>query len=364
MRLPTGTARGGSDIDVRAQQGKERRHIVQRREKDWNRRLYRLFAWLLTMNFCAVVAYRQGGGYRSWVWSGLAVVFFLGALRVGSRMFVSGGRGLSILTVSLGAVVLVAVALGWAPSGAEPLTLNQMAVMAATVFTAIGIWLLIRQWSLGEWLAWVAPLVFTVILSLVVASGSVLHALYADALGFAPDELDVPGIWQVVSAAKLLSFLSLALFVPAGWGIAKHIHAALLRPGDHLNIPLYALMQAFVVGLVAVLAVSSAQDAANRVKHAAHKREKPPPYFGVQPEWTCVEPTVSRATLNVQGGEVHPAHPYLSFGLTGDTVLLWNAVTDAPLKLPAGQVRLLPARDGRAACGFQARRWEAGAPVS
>ncbi|MFB7438969.1 NnrS multi-domain protein [Streptomyces mirabilis] len=364
MSLPAGTAPNNTDIDVRAHQGKERRHIVPRREDDRNRHVYRLLAWLLAMTFCAVVARRHGGGHRSWVWGVLAALFFLGAMRVGSRLFLSGGRGLSVFVVSVAAALLLAGALGLASSEAEPWTPTQMAVAAATVFTVIGVWLLIRQWSLGEWLAWVAPLVFTVVVSLVVASGSVLHALYADALGFTPDELDVPGIWQVLAAAKLLSFLSLALFVPAGWGIAKHIHVAFLRPGELLNVPLYVVMQASVIGLVAVLAINSAQDAVDAVKHAAHEREEPPPYFGVQPEWTCVEPTVSRATLNVQGGEVHPAHPYLSFGLTGDTVLLWNPATDTPLKLPVGQVRLLPARDGRATCGFPARRWEAGVPVS
>ncbi|MFF6981441.1 hypothetical protein ACFZAV_27980 [Streptomyces sp. NPDC008343] len=233
----------------------------------------------------------------------------------GTRVFLSGGRGTSIFVVSVAAAFFVTGASGRFGAVSDPTTPLQMTAFIAVLFTAIGVWLLVRQWTWGEWLAWAAPLVFTVVVSFVVASGSVLHALYAEALGLDPGDLDVPGIWQVTAAGKLLSFLSLALFVPAAWGIAKHVHASWLRSGEELNIPLYTLVQLMVVGLVAVLAVGSASDAATAVKAAAEGRRAAPPHFGVDPEWTCVRPTVAIKRLNVQGLNSTPGAPICHSGL-------------------------------------------------
>ncbi|WP_461074272.1 NnrS multi-domain protein [Streptomyces deserti] len=356
MGMPTGAA-PRTDVDVRPLQGRERSHIVPRLEEDGTRQQYRLITWLLAMTFCAVVTHHQSG-QRVWVWGTLAVACFAGALRSGSRVFLSGGRWLGVFAVSVAASLLLAGMLGWFSAENDAVTPLQMLVYLASTVTAIGVWLLIRQWTWGEWLTWAAPLVFTALVSFVVASGSVLHALYADALGLDPQDLDVPGIWQVLAAGKLLGFVSLALFVPAGWGIAKHVHASFVRPGEYLNVPLYAAMQAAVIGLVAVLAVDSASDAASAVKTAAEKRKDPPPYFGVEPEWACVEPTVARTQLNVQGAELHPGRPYLSFGIAGGDAVLWDAEAAGPFKVPARQLRLLPAQDPGKACDFPARQWE------
>ncbi|MFC8664135.1 NnrS multi-domain protein [Streptomyces sp. NPDC057199] len=353
MGLPTG-ARPRTDVDVRALQGREHSSIVPRRDEDGRRQQYRLMAWLLAMTFCAVVAHHQSG-HRVWVWATFAVACFVGAVRSGTRVFLSGGRGLSVFIVCAATSILLAGALGWFSSDADAWTPVQLAVVTAVAVTAIGVWLLIRQWTWDEWLAWAAPLAFTALSSFVVASGSVLHALYAEALGLDPEDLDVPGIWQVTATGKLLSFLSLALFVPAAWGIAKHMHATILRPGEYLNVPLYLLAQATVIGLVAVLAVDSANDATTAVKAAAEERKKAPPYFGVEPEWTCVEPTVARKQLNVRGGELYPERPYLSFGVSGGDVLLWDTDAARPFKVPARQLRLLPAKDPRMVCDVAAR---------
>ena len=356
MGLPTG-APPRRDVDVRALHGRERSHIVTRREEDGSRQQYRLMAWLLAMVFCAVVAHQQSG-LRSWLWGIFAAACFAGALRSGSRVFLSGGRGLSVFIVASAALVLLGGALGWISSDGKAWTPVQMAVVTATAVTAIGIWLLIRQWSWGEWLAWAAPLVLTALVSFLVVSGSVLHALYAVGLGLDTADLEVPGIWQALAAAKLLSFVCLALFVPAAWGIAKHVHAPFLRPGEYLNVPLYVLAQALVMALVAVLSISSANDAAKAVQAAAEERKIAPAYFGVEPEWICVEPTVTREQLNVQGGEVHPGRPYLSFGVSGSDVVLWDSDAAGPLKVPTRQLRLLPAKNPRTPCDFPARRWE------
>jgi hypothetical protein len=348
MGMPTG-APPRNDVDVRALQGRERSHIVPRREEDGGRQRNRLIAWLLAMSFCAVVA-NNHSGFGVWVWGILAVACFAGALRSGARVFLSGGRGLSVFIVCVTALLFVAGPLGWFGSETDPVTPRQMLVWIAVLFTLRGIWLLVRQWTWGEWLAWAAPLVFTVVVSFVVASGSVLHALYADALGLDPEDLDVPGIWQVMAAGKLLTFLSLALFVPAAWGIAKHAHSSFIRPGETMNGPLYAAAQVMVIGLVTLLAIDSAADAVRAVKTAAEERKTAPPYFGVAPEWTCVQPTIATKQVNVQGAELHPARPYLSFGVSGDDVVLWDTTAAAPFKVPTGQVRLLPAKDPREPC--------------
>lgn len=354
MGLPTGTT-PRTDVDVRVLHGDHSR-VVRRREEDENRRKYRVMGWIVAMTLCAVFARHQSGNGVVF-WGMLALFCLAAAMQSGTRLFLSGGQGKNIVMVLATASAVAAIPLGLFDPD-DPMTPLHMLVLIVCVFTAFGVWALVRQWTWGEWLAWAAPLVFTALVSFVVASGSVLHALYADALGLGPEDLDVPGIWQVAAAGKLLSFLSLALFVPAGWGIAKHVHASFLRTGEELNVPLYVVVQLMVVGLVAALAVNSAEHAATAVKQAAKERKPAPPYFGVQPEWICVQPTVARRQLNVQGAELHPGRPYLSFGVAGDDVVLWDADAAQPFKVPSGQVRLLRARKPRKACDFPARKWE------
>ena len=128
-----------------------------------------------------------------------------------------------------------------------------------------------------------------------------LHALYADSLGLIPDDLDVSGIWQAASAVKLSSLLSYALLVPAPalWGIAKHVHAPFISPLERLGVPLYILTQ---VTVVAMCALDSAGEAVKDFRTAAVRKTDPPSYFGVTPDWTCVEPTVPAAKLGSRGG--------------------------------------------------------------
>ncbi|MEU9178920.1 hypothetical protein AB0C90_19075 [Streptomyces sp. NPDC048550] len=233
---------------------------------------------------------------------------------------------------------------GWTPA--------QMLSVFAVAATAGGIWLLVRQWTWGEWLAWAAPLVFALVASCVVASGSVLHALYADSLDVTPDDLDVPAIWQAASAVKLLGLLSFALFVPALWGIAKHVHAPFVSPVERLGVPMYVATQMAVVVVCGLWALDSAGDAVKDLRTAAVRRAELPSYFGVEPEWTCVEPTVPAAKLSTRGGVLSPERPYVSFGEAGGTVVLWDEPAGKALQTPAEQVRLVPAADGSVRCTF------------
>ncbi|MFF8618091.1 hypothetical protein [Streptomyces sp. NPDC015350] len=317
--------------------------------------MFRIVAWLLAMTFCAAVA-RQHSGVRAWVWAGIAMLCFVGGARLAYGLFAVGGRVGSLLVCGAVAACLLAVSIGadtgddrgWTPVG----MLSVFAVMA----TVGGIWLLVRQWTWGDWLAWAAPLVFTAVVSLAVASGSVLHAMYADSLGVTPDDLDVPGIWQATSAVKLLSLLSYALFVPALWGIAKHVHAPFVSPVERLGVPLYVLTQVAVVLVCGLGALDSARKAVEDFRTAAVRKTAPPSYFGVEPEWVCVEPTVPAAKLGSRGGVLKPERPYLSFGEAGGTVSLWDEPAGSALQMPAEQVRLVPAADGRVRCTFSYQR--------
>ncbi|MFI0982770.1 NnrS multi-domain protein [Streptomyces sp. NPDC021093] len=350
MDLPGGSA-PRAVIDVRPLYGRERRHIVPRRDEDSRRRTFRLVAWLLAMTFCAVVA-RHHSDVRMWVWAGAAVLCFAGGARSAYGMFAAGGRIASLFMAGVVSVYFLVVALGAGMEDDRGWTPVEMLSLFAITATVGGIWLLVRQWTWGEWLAWAAPLVFTAVVSYVVASGSVLHALYADSLGLTPDDLDVSGIWQAASAMKLSSLLSYALFVPALWGIAKHVHAPFVSPVERLGVPLYVLTQVTVVAMCALGALDSAGEAVKDFRTAAVRKTDPPSYFGVTPEWTCVEPTVPAAKLGSRGGVLRPERPYLSFGAAGGTVSLWDGLAGAALQMPAEQVRLVPAADGRVRCSF------------
>ncbi|MFF1833001.1 hypothetical protein ACFVXE_02085 [Streptomyces sp. NPDC058231] len=131
-------------------------------------------------------------------------------------------------------------------------------------------------------------------------------------------------IWQAASAVKLLSLLSFTLFVPAVWGIAKHVHALFVSPIERLGVPSYVVTQAAVVVVCGVWALESAGNAVKDLRTAAVQKAELPSYFGVEPEWMCVEPTVPAAKLSSRGGILSPERPYVSFGEAGDTVSLWD----------------------------------------
>ncbi|MFD3873082.1 NnrS multi-domain protein [Streptomyces sp. NPDC058623] len=350
MTLPGGSAHD-ADTDVRAQYGRERPHIVMRREEDQHRRTARVMAWTLAMIFCAVVA-RQHDGVRTWVWSGLAAWCLVRGARLAHGVFAAGGRAGSLLVWGAAAGFLLAVAFGADMGDRRGWTPVQIVSVVAVAATTGGIWLLVRQWTWGEWLAWAAPVAFALVASCVVASGSVMHAMYADSLDVTPDDLDVPAIWQAASALKLLSLLSFILFVPAVWGIAKHVHAPIVSPIERLGVPLYVVTQAAVVVLCGLWALDSAGDAVKDLRAAAVQKADLPSYFGVEPEWMCVEPTVPAAKLSSRGGTLNPERPYVSFGEAGGTVSLWDEPAGKALQMPAEQVRLVPAVDGRVRCAF------------
>jgi hypothetical protein len=215
-------------------------------------------------------------------------------------------------------------------------------------FIIYGVWLIARQWTWGEWVAWAAPLAVTLLLSTFVGAAPVLHAWYAEKLSVSAADLDVPGLWQVASAVKLLSTLAFLLIIPAMWGFARHFH--FIRDGDQFNFMLYvALLSALVMGC-GFLAAQSAEQAASQTSLAAKTGVKAPPYFGVQPEWTCVIPVVPAGKVASDGGRLDVRHAYLSLGSAGGQVTLLEFGTAKPIKISAKQVALIPAHSARGTC--------------
>ncbi|MBT2510216.1 hypothetical protein J7I98_31055 [Streptomyces sp. ISL-98] len=117
---------------------------------------------------------------------------------------------------------------------------------------------------------------------------------------------------------------------------------------------LYVVLLGVILLGVGILAWSSASSAAAATAAAAAKGEQPPSYFGVEPEWTCVEPAVPPAELPGEGGRIDPYRPYLAFGVAGGDAVLWDARTGKPLKVSAGKVRLVPAKSAGERCPLTA----------
>ncbi|MFF7561463.1 hypothetical protein ACFZB4_15955 [Streptomyces pseudovenezuelae] len=215
-------------------------------------------------------------------------------------------------------------------------------------FIIYGVWLIARRWTWGEWVAWAAPLAITLLLSSFVGAAPVLHAWYAEKLSISAEDLDVPGLWQVGSAIKLLSTLVFMLAAPAAWGFARHFH--LLRAGDQFNFMLYVtLLSALLIGC-GFLSAQSAEQAASKTSLAAKRGEPAPPYFGVKPEWICVFPVVPVEKVASDGGRLDTRHAYLSLGSSAGQVTFLELGTAKPIKVSVKQITLVPALSARDTC--------------
>ncbi|MEU1177597.1 hypothetical protein ABZ464_08105 [Streptomyces sp. NPDC005820] len=323
-------------------------------EEETERRLTHVVAWSLLTAATLVFAHGRTGSAR-WLWITAALLGTVGVVAAGARL-VRSGRGHGIVVAVGLCAFLSALGLGLFDGVGDGdgdgggWTRGQVVMTALVGGVVTGLWLLVRQWTWGEWAAWAVPLVVTLALSSFLAAGSVLHALYADGLSFTPGDFEVPAIWQVLAALKLLTLLSPVLAVPAWWGIARHRHHFYAMPAERMNVVLNVCVFLLVLIGGAVLALQSARTAVDRTVLAAERHETPPAYFGVEPEWTCVQPVVPPARLSGEGPPLDPARPYLSFGVSGDTAVLWNPDTHEPLTLRASQVRLVPDDSPNAPC--------------
>ncbi|MET9482017.1 hypothetical protein [Streptomyces sp. NPDC006638] len=344
LRLARAGLDGGARraVAVRPMDGRWKRPARLRRERQFDRRMATFAIGTLVLSGSAAIAAEQAGVLR-YFWAGVALVAGCVALLAGGTS--DRGRRLSNTAIAGGAVTTVLGVTLRDPgmSGADGLRL----LYGLTLVTGLG--LLVRQWTWGEWATWAVPLAATLLISSFAGAGSVLHALYADALSLTPDDLDVPPAWQFLSALKLVALLLPVLLVPAVWGLAKHYHYVV--PGERFSGLMYVtILVAFLVA-GGSFALDSAETAASRTEKAARQGREAPHYFGVEPAWTCVEPTVPLASLSGEGPRLDPARPYLAFGVAGGNAVLWDRRSGGPLKVPAEKVRLVPATSAEARCG-------------
>ncbi|MGA5222987.1 hypothetical protein [Streptomyces koyangensis] len=340
-------ARAGRGADalltgVRPLDGRWRQPVGSLPEELVERRLWAFFLWALaaagTLPF---LAGRTGWPLAFWlVVSGICV---MGTLRAGARL--GSPRRLGDMVLAIFVLVFFALVVTGGLGG-EPIGRAQVAIAAAVVLVVVGLAMLVRQWSWGEWVAWAVPLVATLAVSTLAAAGSVLHALYALGFGLAPGDLDVPPIWKALAAVKLLTLMSLALALPALWGLARHRHHSYAAPGESFNFLLWPFMLLLTLAALAALVLETAEDAVTRTTHAAEQGTAPPPFFGVQPDWTCVEPVVPADEIPGEGPPLAPARPYLSFGVSDGNAVLWDAKAGESVKVPASKGRLVPAAEG------------------
>ncbi|WP_446038312.1 hypothetical protein [Streptomyces sp. SID1121] len=344
LRLARAALGGGARraVAVRPMDGRWKHPARMRRERQFDRRMAAFTIGTLVLVSSVAIAAEHAGGVR-YFWAGVALLAGCVALSAGGT--VDRGHHLGNTAGVAGAIVLLILVTtregGLTEAGGIRL------LYGLTLVTGLG--LLVRQWTWGEWATWGVPLAATLVISSFAGAGSVLHALYADALQLTPGDLDVPPAWQFLSALKLVALLLPVLLVPAVWGIAKHYHYVV--PGERTGGLMYVTI--LVVFLVAggSFALDSAETAASRTEKAARQGREAPHYFGVEPAWTCVEPTVPLASLPGEGPRLDPARPYLAFGVAGGDAVLWDRRSGGPLKVPAGKVRLVPAASAEARCG-------------
>ncbi|WP_413801408.1 hypothetical protein [Streptomyces iranensis] len=338
-----------SRVAVRPLDGRWRGNVRFWPEEEGERRLLRVFAGIIPATAAAVFASGHTG-FAWWFWGVVAVVAGCAGVWAGTGLY-REGRTAGVLVALVALCVFLSMGLGLLSGDGTGWTRTQILVTGVIVAVLGGLRLLVRQWTWGEWVAWAVPLAATLAASSFLAAGSLLHTLYADALSFSPDDLDVPAVWQTIAAVKLLTLLSLVMVVPAWWGYARHRHHFYAAPGEGFNIAMYVLLMLALLGGSALLALNSAEVAADKTKAAAIRGEDPPSYFGVEPEWTCVEPAVPVGRLSGEGPRLVPKRPYLSFGIAQGTAVLWDRVAKKPVKLRASQVRLVPAKSAMAVCG-------------
>lgn len=285
-------------------------------------------------------------GWPFVLWAVVLMAGAIGTLLVGARLSSRGwAAGVARSGAVLGCFFLLVVVVGY-----EAADRSRGLGAPVILLIAAGLWLLVRQWSWGEWVAWGVPLGATFAVSSFVAAGSVLHALYAVGFDLSPDDLDVPPLWQALAALRLLAVVSLVLAPAAWWGVARHRHHHYATPGDSFNLLLWLLLLTITLIGAAFGALHTASDAVTRTTEAAERGADPAPFFGVDPNWTCVEPVESLARIPGEGPPLDPARPYLSFGVAGGNAVLWDAEAGKAVKVPASKVRLVPAEGADQVC--------------
>ncbi|MFJ4342413.1 hypothetical protein [Streptomyces sp. NPDC088915] len=350
-REPDEELRAG--VDVRPLDGRDGSRAVLRREEDQDRRLRWLAVGLITTETLTVLA-GSSDGALFWVWAVCTAAAFCVMVTMGGRLHRTGGEAAGRVVVACVTLFVMVTALGWGPfglsSGDSGMTRGQALLGPLFLFVGVGIGLLARRWAGNGPIVWVGPAVLTVSIPVLAVLGKILHWAYRDELDLEADGAEASGLWEAASALKLLTLLSMFLLVPAAWAVARHYH--LVRSGGRTAALGFGLTALILVLEAGMLGLQSPKHAADALKRAAVDGRTPPPYFGIEPEWMCLQPTVSRSELNTKGGVLRPERPYIVFGEGQGGVVVWNVAADGAMTIPSDQVRTVPVGkgEGKTAC--------------
>ncbi|MEU6822734.1 hypothetical protein ABZ921_19070 [Streptomyces atriruber] len=334
-----------ADVGVRPLDGRGRVGTLQYREDALNRALALFGVPLLAMALFLTSAQRVRPTVAAMCWF-LAVVCAVPAWWTAFTLPAARTK-LGCLAACVVATLVAAVyALGipGLVDGVEP---RSAWVVAGIAFYVTGLILLGRRWRWQVLAVTVLPLLATLLVAALPLTGRILQDGYADELSLTPEETAVSGAYQLAAAVKLLWPTLAAIFlVAAAWGVLRYFH--FIRPRSLTAGTLAVLTLILAMLTASEWTLASPRQASVKLKQAADRRTEAPPYFGISADWTCVRPTVPARALNERGGTLSPRTPYLSFGVAEGNVVLWNASAGRPLRVPAEQVKLLPAgRPGR-----------------
>lgn len=345
QRLDAAPPRQG--LDVRPLDGRGRSHTPQHGEDALNRALVLFCGPMLAMGVLLALALHSRP---------LGAVLFglLAAACTGSAWWTAltlpiastwrHSAGLCVAATL--PVIAYAAGVPGLHAGTEPATSIQLTALA---YYLIGLVMLVRRWKWHLLTAGALPLLATLTVASLPLTGHILLDGYADELGLTPQETAVSGFWQLAAAVKLVwPSLGAALFFAAGWGILRYFH--FLRPGSLLTGLATGCLLALALLATASATLHSPVAAADGLRRAAAQHTNPPPYFGLEADWVCVIPTVPAHALDTKGGRLSPATPYLSFGDTDGSLVLWNRATGAPLRIPASQAATVPWSQGGEGC--------------
>ncbi|MFH8839371.1 hypothetical protein [Streptomyces sp. NPDC017868] len=342
-----------TNVDVRPLDGRDGRRTVPRREDDLERRLTWIGVGVVATATAAVLA-GGSGGTAFWFWAGCAAAAFSVVVTLGGRLEQSGGETAGRILAGCVALFATATALGWTPPdpslGDGGMTKRQALLGPLFLFVGVGIYLLVRRWTGRGHMVWVGPAVLAAAFPVLAVLGKMLHWAYRDELGLDADGVEASGLWEAASALKLLTLLSMLLLLPATWAIVRHYH--FVRPGGRTSALVFGLAALLLTLEAGLLGLQSPKHAADELKRAAAEGRTPPPYFGIAPEWMCLQPTVPRAELNTKGGILRPERPYIVFGEGQSGVVVWNAAAGDPMTIPEDQVRTVPVgeEEGKTDC--------------
>ncbi|MFI1828340.1 hypothetical protein ACH41E_18100 [Streptomyces sp. NPDC020412] len=337
-----------ADVGVRPLDGRGRTGTLRHREDALNRALALLLVPLLVMALflSSTQHVRPLAAAACWF---LALVCAIPAWWTAYALPVARTR-LGCLVVCVVVTLATAVYALGVPGLVDGVEPRGAWAAAGIAFYVTGLILLGRRWRWQVLVVTVLPLLATLLVAALPFTGRMLQDGYADALSLTSEETAVSGTYQLLAAVKLLwPTLAAVLLVAAAWGVLRYFH--FIRPRSVFAGALATLVLTLALLTAVEWTLASPQQAADKLKRAASHRTDAPPYFGISADWTCVRPTVPARALNERGGTLSPRAPYLSFGVAEGNVVLWDSAADRPLRVPAGQVKLLPVAGPGHSCG-------------